>query len=540
MGQQSFYVRDFLHVIDSVVASYGPELNEVEQRFIENVLSLSPSALCLFVRLLNRSKRFYRVSKLTYAECIPVEAALKGLNMRELIDVLTVDHEKIHALIVDGFTLPELGNFAKRCGRAKCKTKADYVGWLQTLDANHPHFYAWFSEHPQVAPRRDTWQFIAYLYFGEITPNLSAFVVRELGHLTPETVMPLAFERTFASRHHAEISYRHDQQYEQFRIVRQSLTGIELYKWWKQAALPLPVDATSSAKHDKLVHRLGQLLVKAQCDDLAIHVYRDCISDLCLLPLAKLLRKKGNTAEAIDLCHRCIDGATDPEIVHQAWFLLQRLSGKRARSQTHTRLASEPFTDIKKQGSVELSALHHFAQEGWSGVHSENWLWSALFGLALWEVIYDPAFGGFHNSLQLAPADLWRPEFYAKRAVAIDDKIRSFATAELLLSQVTRTLKAKTSVTNPFFRASDDLHGHLTRLCTLLPLAGLKATLRRMASDPGTFLRGFPDLFLWQGVSYRFAEVKSPNDHLSPYQLDWIRSLNAFGIKAEILRVRVA
>ncbi len=533
-----YYMKDFLHVLETVEMQYGADFTESEQQFVAKLRALTLSARCLYVRLVNRSKQYFSVTKINYPECDPLVNALEELLANELIVLVLPQAPDICEIMADCYTVAELKQLKSRT-QPKLKTKADYIVRLQEADDR-----AWWIEqllacNPIVSPVCEPWQFFAYLYFGQITPNLSAFVVKELGHLTPETIESAKYERAFVSRLHAEIKCRHDRCYEQFRDLRTRMTALELYQWWKDQRLPAPIDSTTSQTHDHMIERMGGVLAKSECYDLAITTYRQCISDTCALPLAKLLRKRGFKEEALTVCKERLLDSPDPEIAQQGSILMQRLAGKRARSQAHEALADKPIEIIASASCVEYAALKHLQHEGWSGIHSENWLWCAFFGAALWPVIYDPTHGGFTNSLQLAPSDLWRPEFYAKRAEAIDTRISSFTSKAILLREIGDMLDAKKDVTNPFFRWQPDLGTHMARLCTRLPLAGLKAVLRRMATDPGQFLRGFPDLFVWRDEGeYSFIEVKSENDKLSAHQLAWINSFNAFGITTRILRVK--
>ena len=533
-----YYMKDFLHVLDTVEMQYGSDFTENERQFAMKLRALTPSARCLYVRLVNRSKQYFSVAKINYPECDPLVNALEELLAHELMVLVLPQASDVCDIMADCYTVAELKQFKSRT-QPKLKTKADYIARLQAADNRVWWIEQLLAGNPIVSPVREPWQFFAYLYFGQITPNLSAFVVKELGHLTTETIEPAKYERAFVSRLHAQIKYQHDRCYEQFRDLRTHMTALELYQWWKELRLPAPIDSTTSQTHDHMIERMGAVLAKSECYDLAIATYRQCISDLCALPLAKLLRKRGFKEEALTVCKERLLDSPDPEIAQQGALLMQRLAGKRARSQAHEALADKPIEIIASASCVEYAALKHLEREGWSGIHSENWLWCAFFGAALWPVIYDPSHGGFTNSLQLAPADLWRPEFYERRAEAIEAHISAFTSKDNLLQEVCELLDAKKDVTNPFFRWQPDLVPHVSRLCNRVPFAGMKAVLRRMATDPGQFLRGFPDLFVWRDeAEYSFIEVKSENDKLSAHQLAWINTFNAFGITTRILRVK--
>ncbi|CAI5477695.1 unnamed protein product [Closterium sp. Yama58-4] len=71
-----------------------------------------------------------------------------------------------------------------------------------------------------------------------------------------------------------------------------------------------------------------------------------------------------------------------------------------------------------EQCSVEQLALQHYASEeggGWKGVHCEGSLWSTLFVLLFWDVIFAPVPDAFHHPFQTAPLDFGSPLFASTR-----------------------------------------------------------------------------------------------------------------------------
>lgn len=69
------------------------------------------------------------------------------------------------------------------------------------------------------------------------------------------------------------------------------------------------------------------------------------------------------------------------------------------------------------------------------GVHAEGGIWSTLFGLLMWDVLFSPVPDVFRTPFQTAPLDLSCPSFYPARRQVIEDtlsRIRSGAAPTML------------------------------------------------------------------------------------------------------------
>lgn len=69
--------------------------------------------------------------------------------------------------------------------------------------------------------------------------------------------------------------------------------------------------------------------------------------------------------------------------------------------------------------TVEDLVLEHFAlpeHGSWAGVHSEGGVWSTLFGILLWDVLFAPVPDVFRSRFQSAPLDLCTDAFAPARA----------------------------------------------------------------------------------------------------------------------------
>jgi hypothetical protein len=186
-------------------------------------------------------------------------------------------------------------------------------------------------------------------------------------------------------------------------------------------------------------------------------------------------------------------------------------------------------------GSVEQAALE---ASGWEGFWTENTLWTALYGLAFWDVLFAPVPGAFQLRFQLGPADLRTPQFALRRREAIEARLRELeapgAPRRLILARAAE----KRGVANAFVNWRALAPEHLEAALETLPQAALLAVLRAMAPNPAAFRSGFPDLFLHREGRCMLWEVKGPGDALRPEQERWLTLFNRAGLDARVAWVR--
>jgi tetratricopeptide (TPR) repeat protein len=368
--------------------------------------------------------------------------------------------------------------------------------------------------------------------------NLSDFVTRALGYVVTESFEAALLSPHFVSRAEAEDAYRMAALYVEFRHVRAAASAERALAWWLGRAVDRTALLAGHAWFDRVVDRLGRLLERENLAVEALRLYETSPVAPARERQARLLIRSGQHDEAVMFLQVILDQPCHAEEAYVARQLLARLERKSRRSEARgVELGSGSLILDHDDGKVEAAVLAHYRSQGWNGLHSENWLWNAAFGLLLWDIIYDPALGVFHSPLQLAPSDLYEPVFYARRQQAIEARLATLQNADDALAIMRRNLEIKRGLANPFVGWNEDLPDIMDVLLRRLPPLGLGAALRHIARDVGRHSRGLPDLFLWTESKYRFVEVKSENDHLAPHQFEWLQVLTKAGIQVEVQRV---
>ena len=395
-------------------------------------------------------------------------------------------------------------------------------------------------------PESDPWPFLRFLFFGEQRENLSDFVTRALGHIVTESFNDAALRPYFCSREQADDAYRMAVLYRVFGEIRDARPAMEVLEWWRGQGIEREQLADGLRWFDRLVDRLGYRLERAREMEAALALYASSPVAPARERRARLLIKAGRKEEALVMLREMAAAPCHPEEAYKARQLLARLETKTRRTEAHQfQLESRSITvhyaprfSVGEPGmTVEAAVLEYYRGQGWQGVHAENWLWRASFGLLLWDIIYDPGLGVFHSPLQFAPSDMYSPEFYSRRQEAIEARLALLSRPAQAFEIVAGNFEGKQGIANPFVGWHDGLLEVLGVMLERVPGAGHAAVLRHMARNLRHHAHGFLDLFIWNERDYRFIEIKSENDKLAGHQFEWLRFFGEAGINVSLEKV---
>jgi len=550
----AYYLNDFHSVIQGVEQLHGSLLNADEQAYLRKLKALSLPAQQLYARLVNRKGPYFRVTRLAYPEIGVPDQPIAELVAHRLLEIcVTLPPVPRQKRLLACFTLPELVAALKNHAAPKRACRAAFLDWLGAWEG----FGAWGSrilkEHLVVElPESDPWPFMRFLFFGELRENLSDFVTRALGHIVTESFAPANLHPCFSSRAQADDAYRMARYYQTFAEIRETRPAAELLEWWHGHGIGRHALADGRFWFDRLVDRLGKRLERENEIDAALALYATSPVAPARERQARLLIKTGRPAEAVTLLQTMQATPCHPEEAYTARHLLARLEKRSRRSEAREfQLAGRTITlpyaprngAVETAGgqpdmNVEAAVLAYYRAQGWQGVHAENWLWNASFGLLLWDIIYDPALGVFHSPLQFAPSDLYTPDFYNRRQHAIEARLISLQNPLQAYQIISRHCQAKHGLANPFVAWHENLPDILSVMLERVPPDGHAAVLRHMARNFRHHSHGFLDLFIWNAQDYRFIEIKGENDHLAAHQFEWLRFFAEAGIKVSLEKVQ--
>jgi hypothetical protein len=537
----AYYLDHFRQVLEAVRQRYGFLLDPTEVAHISRIRALGEPAQSLYARLVNRRGPCFRLDRLSYPDIPGLDAAVADLLAQGLLVPCDTELEAaVRPRLYNCFTLPELRARLTDHRLPRALRKDDLLAWLETWDGGPAWLAGLLAGHPVLRlPAHDPWPFLRFLFFGDLRDNLSDFVTRELGLIVTERVEPEKLRPQFETRRAAVDAYRMACLYAEFRSLRDAQPVLETLRWWQGQMIERTALAAGVTTFDRLVDRLGRRLERAGAAAEALSLYATSPLAPARERRARLLLKHGQRHAAIGLLEVMAEDGADAEEAYVARQLLARLTKTAKRSEARAFQQSSRHIVLDDSGqSVEAATLGHYRRAGWHGVHSENWLWNAIFGLLLWDIIYDPDVGAFHSPLQFAPADLHDPGFYARRQARIEGRLAMLHDPAGSFAVIAQHHDSKAGIANPFVSWHADLLALIRIAIDRLPAKGLGDVLRRFAQDIKRRSRGFPDLFLWTTNEYRFVEVKSENDQLSAAQYQWLRFLDEAGIAVSLDRVQ--
>ena len=551
-----YYLDNFRYVLSFVERLYGKLLNEAERGFIIRFGGLTDDAQCLYVRLSNRNRQFFRLGKLTYSEITNLPAALDALLSNGFVEQLDARHETLAGDVLDVFTKPELlerlplgAEEIRSLNKLKKDDLVQYVrqelnfgAVVSGLTANETVVLANFETEVMI---------LKYLFFGNRGSDMTEFVMRDMGMANFERYDETSFSPRFKTRRDVEDKLLISLTNETFYALKTTETPAEdVYNWfltWNETihnpARPALADIALPG-YNKLICRVGAYLERQKLPEQALSIFE--LSDR--VPArerrARLLFKTGLTGEALALCDEM---ATTPQNADERYFaddfknkILGVAEKKRPRKATTRFLADAESLNIPAgfRHHVEEGVINYYTEQGQSAAFTENYPWRGLFGLVFWDIIHNATVQAIHHPLQRAPSDFYAPDFYPKREEQFKKRLAELTTADQWRQYVGRMFNAKHGLTNVLVDWNDDLLTLVNRIIERLDVAQLGLILLEMARNVREHTRGFPDLLTWNDVGeYEFVEVKSPTDHLGPQQLHWLEFFHTIGVRAKVVRV---
>ena len=169
------------------------------------------------------------------------------------------------------------------------------------------------------------------------------------------------------------------------------------------------------------------------------------------------------------------------------------------------------------------------------GLHAENALFRALFGLLFWDVIFAPVPGTFQHRFQSGPLDLASEHFYESRRSLIVARLETLRGADLG-RMVSDRFERYHGVANALIGWHSYTAEELARAADAFG-DRLGPILERIARHPSRHGRGLPDLLIFETDIPVLVEVKGPGDQPQIEQRLWHDALLAAGVDVRIARV---
>jgi hypothetical protein len=537
-----YYLDHFLTFLDTVDSRYGDLLSSDEHAFISAFRRLPLSPQRLYVRLISRQGPLFRSDRLAYPEIPDLETAWKTLSEQNF---LAIASPELSTAALPLLTIPELRQLAAESGiglQGGAK-KADILGAI--------------SEHlppailAPVLRRRFLWlspgfpeimRVFRLLFFGTSEPDLTAFVLSDLGKIRFEPYPLLSTHRLFTRRDEIERALLLIDLAEELHVLLDLPMSTEQAEGIAGLIRRLP--ATDG--HPILTRRRRRFLEKAGRHwerqgrpDIALELYADPSTWPSRERRARLLARAGLPPQALDVCQEILKNPRHPEEEEVAANLAARL-----QSATPPATGLDPIVEKwplpPEPGiRVEERVLRLFSQKGLPGFEAENRFWTSLFALLFWDIIFSPVPRAFGHPFQSGPSDLFSAGFRPAREPAISKRLAELASTDDWRDRLLERYHQKHGIANALVTWEALPIHHFSKAVQVIPGSHLAAICDRLSQNPGGFKTGFPDLFLFTSnpCGYLLAEVKSPNDRLQNNQKSWMRFFSRHGIPCRVIQV---
>ncbi|MBA3899980.1 MAG: VRR-NUC domain-containing protein, partial [Bacteroidetes bacterium] len=114
--------------------------------------------------------------------------------------------------------------------------------------------------------------------------------------------------------------------------------------------------------------------------------------------------------------------------------------------------------------------------------------------------------------------------------------LKAYENPDIFYQVLRRNFEAKFGTANPFVFWYEDLINQLELIISKVSHLQILEIVKEICKNPKENSTGFPDLFVYNGLDFFFAEVKSENDHLSNKQLHWIHFMQKLAVPVKIIR----
>ncbi|MFT4712486.1 MAG: hypothetical protein ACJAVI_001324 [Candidatus Azotimanducaceae bacterium] len=567
-----YYLYNFSFLLNFVESRYRDLLSENEVGFIQSFGNVSEGAQRLYVRLVLRKGPLFRSDKLNYAEiknlnlaafelravglldvCCPIDAGVEEQdNLSEgdelqsnLTESLTDNIDALLSLL----TKPELVDLLK--SNLEFENSPAQINKTQLLETG--------NEHLSVSDFRKAINFDVYqplgvehlellklLFFGNMYQDFTEFVLNDLG-ITPFEQYIIDQDTRFFSKRDIV-----DDTIQLYYLNELSLSAIEsndLVALLQVAEMVNLIDEPSlQRRKDKVINRIARQLER-------LEQYHDALRLFSFSQTAPARERRTriyhsaleNAEQALVSCNEIISNPED-----EAEFEFAVKFGKRILKKNKLPIPAH-YPNLKTiapqlntvelefdpQYRVEEVTRQWYVNQGHQSAYVENALFTGIFGLAFWDIIFGATKGVFFNPCQRGPVDLFSSDFTPRRQAAITVRLQELESDHFLRRKVLDTFNKKQGLANILVNWHVLNRTLLALALERIPVKHLCSVFERLLADLRSNRSGLPDLIVFPDTGgYQLVEVKGPGDKLQDNQNRWIRHFECKGLPIVVVNVK--
>ena len=534
-----YYLDHFEEMLNFILTRYQHALEPKHLAFAESFRSLSLDARCLYVRMVNRKGHVFVRDYLRYEEIHDTLAAVAELHDRDFIlpvadsqyeDLLRIHTRDALAAHIRQHDFP-LSVEAPRSNAKKAELIQFALAELPFGELCPPSSIETYLAQGHT----DELGYFLFLYFGNLRSGLTDFALRDLGVMKTQ-----AFKKEFKPRYNSRgvalAAYRYRKLLTELTdpnhtIVEQCF--VDSPHW------PRIDDPDIELLRGRTLNRLGAWFERHEDFERALAVHQLSDQFPSTERTVRLLMSAGRAEEAAKLLGRLIENPScDEELLFAEDFYERKFEKKKVgRLTSLLREASVLQLDESGRNYPEGAAIRKLQQGGAQAWHTENVIWSQLFGLIFWDLLFTDESAAVHTSFDRSPQDLHTGQFYHNHRDAIDSRLEEFSNPGAVIERIRQSFEEHDGSPNHFVIWSPDLLELTCRLVSSAPKGALSPILREMSEQWQARRNGFPDLMVVKDDQVRFAEIKAEGDSLRRNQLAQLDRLKRAGFTVEVLRV---
>jgi len=563
-----YYLDNFRYLITFVAARYHNLLNAREKIFLTRFSDLPLSAQALYVRLLQRKGPYFRVDKIRYTEISAIEASLESLCQQDFAISSGLNQTHVQIAMRNKTELLELLP-SDQCKPSQLN-RSQVVSLIVAGDVEVPELNIVRLGFLDILDR------FSFLFFGNSNQNLNEFVLHEIG-VMPYEEYAIDSAKLFRQRSDIDDALCLNM----IKRLARKLGAEIMEATRKPRKLPAPEAIASPAQRATYSLQLDALIdilparpaagfLSNQFDSLVLKLAGYCerlenlatarrLYGLTQLPPAReklgRLYQKINELDALQ--QLCVAMLADPKTEAEAVFAEKKLIKlASATADNHFRVpagrpaapasksALKPTVSVetiafavREEESIESQVIDWYETQNKQAQFVENHLFTGLFGLACWDIIFSPVPGAFFHPFQRGPADLYSGQFRQARHLAFDKRFTELLRQGQLEIQISHCFDEKFGRINPFVNWRRIALSDFCRFAEAIDPLLLTQVFGRILDDPRHHCSGFPDLLVWHGNQFELVEVKGPGDRLQDHQRRWQQFFLEIGLPAKVLHV---
>ena len=530
-----YYLDHFFEMLDFVMEHNEALLDSSHLDFVRQFRKVPRDAQGLFVRMANRKGRAFRIDRLEYREISDMSKSIEDLRSgrlvrepgneefsdwlnlmtrAELIDLI----QNLPFVLADS---PQLGSASK-------------TGLISFIMRTYPFETVREYACPAIVVEyADALDYLIYLYFGSLREGLTAFTLRDLG-IRKTRSGKQNYRPRFDSREVALAAFH----YHRTRHRIRSASPDELVEMVDEAPLWIVVDdADAIVSRNRTINLLGRSLERQQEPELALFVYLLSNQFPATERAVRLHYQLGEREEAKQLLRSLIDDPSSDEELIFAEDFYERKFGERKVGRLTEMLRGAEVLALNELGreNPEAAAVAYFEETGAEAFHVENLVWSQLFGIVFWDLLFEKQ---IHSEFDLMPAGLGTANFYGDNEAFIEERLAGLEDPDWIDQQISRVEEQIESVPNYLVDPAPELFECVRKLADLAPRQSLQVLLRELARDFRANRSGFPDLLVIENDGVRLVEVKAEGDQIQRNQLVQMERLRRAGFDVSVVKIQ--